>query len=443
MTRLYQADLHVHSKFSSKPHVWAIRKVNCPESYTSPEFIYNTTKKRGMDYVTITDHDTIDGVLDIAHLPGVFISVEISTYFPENGCKIHIIALDISENAFKEITSLQKNVYDLVSYLRNAGIIHFVAHPLFDMNEKLTLEIVEKMILLFDVFEVKNGMRAGRFNRLINSIISSLTREKYEILANKHKIAYYSDSPWEKSTVGGSDAHSSLFIARAYTVSPEGETVKNFIASIGKHKTWAEGEDGDTLALAHSIYEIGYGFYTERIQSGKSGSLPYIKFILSRFFTAEPIKMSFGEKIQFFIRKTMPKMYDSYDGKTFEEILDREAERMINDRKFLDNLKTEGSRNRSIFKIISFLTNRMICIYANRLMKMTYSSGISKIFQSLGSLGLIHFLTMPYFVTYYHQHKGKKLMKQLRETFIISDGNNTGEKIALFTDTIHEIMELL
>ena len=108
MTRLYRADLHVHSKFSSKPHIWAIRKVNCPECYTSPEFIYNTAKKMGMDYVTITDHDTIDGVLEIAHQPGVFISVEISTYFPENGCKIHVIALDITEDTFKDIISLSK-----------------------------------------------------------------------------------------------------------------------------------------------------------------------------------------------------------------------------------------------------------------------------------------------------------------------------------------------
>lgn len=108
MKSLYRADLHVHSSFSDKPSFWAIRKLNCPESYTSPEFIYNTAKKVGMDYVTITDHDTINGALEIAHLPGVFISVEVNTYFPENGCKIHVIALDISEDVFKEIMGLRK-----------------------------------------------------------------------------------------------------------------------------------------------------------------------------------------------------------------------------------------------------------------------------------------------------------------------------------------------
>ena len=178
MTYLYRADLHVHSRFSNKSPIWAIRKINCPESYTSPEFIYTTAIKMGMDYVTITDHDTIGGALEIAHLPGAFISVEVSTYFPENNCKIHVVVLDISENTFKDIVSLSKNVYELVAYLRKAAIIHFVAHPLFDMNGRLTEEIVEKMLLLFDVFEVKNGIRAGRFNQFIKDIIKT-NRFKY------------------------------------------------------------------------------------------------------------------------------------------------------------------------------------------------------------------------------------------------------------------------
>lgn len=36
---------------------------------------------RGMDFVTITDHDTIDGALEIAHLPGAFVSEEMTAWF--------------------------------------------------------------------------------------------------------------------------------------------------------------------------------------------------------------------------------------------------------------------------------------------------------------------------------------------------------------------------
>lgn len=59
MNKPYRADLHIHSRYSNKPSIWALRKFNCPESYTAPKFIYETAKKNGMDYVTITDHNSI------------------------------------------------------------------------------------------------------------------------------------------------------------------------------------------------------------------------------------------------------------------------------------------------------------------------------------------------------------------------------------------------
>jgi hypothetical protein len=50
-----------------------------------------------MTHVTITDHNSIGGALEIAHLPGTFISEEVTSYFPEDGCKLHVLALDITE----------------------------------------------------------------------------------------------------------------------------------------------------------------------------------------------------------------------------------------------------------------------------------------------------------------------------------------------------------
>lgn len=249
MNKTYKADLHVHSRYSNKPSIWALRKINCPESYTSPSFIYKTARQKGMDYVTITDHNTIDGALEIAHLPGTFISSEITTYFPEDGCSLHVVVLDIDEGIFKDIMNFRKNVYALVSYLRQNNIIHFIAHPLYD-NEKLTSENVEKILLLFDVFEIRNGSRTKQFNKLIESILHALSREKWEFLASKHNIVPFGQAPWIKAMVGGSDDHSGLFVGRAYTASRRGETVREFIQSIQEKTIWAEGEDGE-IGRAH------------------------------------------------------------------------------------------------------------------------------------------------------------------------------------------------
>ncbi len=47
-----------------------LQKLGCAESYTDPRALYAIARERGMDLVTITDHNTLDGSLEIAHLPG-------------------------------------------------------------------------------------------------------------------------------------------------------------------------------------------------------------------------------------------------------------------------------------------------------------------------------------------------------------------------------------
>ena len=81
---------------------------------------------------------------------------------------------------------------------------------IYAQNEKLTADHIEKMFLLFDTFEVKNGARAERYNRCIASLISSLTPERINRLADKHDIAPQGLTPWHKGMVGGSDDHGTV-----------------------------------------------------------------------------------------------------------------------------------------------------------------------------------------------------------------------------------------
>ena len=59
-----RADLHCHSTASQVSKLGVQRRAGLPECATPPEEVYELAKRRGMDFVTITDHDTIDGVLD-------------------------------------------------------------------------------------------------------------------------------------------------------------------------------------------------------------------------------------------------------------------------------------------------------------------------------------------------------------------------------------------
>jgi glycosyltransferase involved in cell wall biosynthesis len=438
MSKVCKADLHVHSRHSNKPSIWALRKFNCPESYTSPAYIYNAARKKGMDYVTITDHNSISGPLEIAHLPGAFISAEITTYLPDNGSKLHTVALDINENIFNDLMNLRKNIYDLVAYLRQRHIVHYIAHPLYDMNERLSVAVIEKLLLLFEVFETKNGSRAKRYGRLVQNIISSLTPEKMERLADKHGIVPSGDTPWIKSVVAGSDDHSGFFVGRAFTASGSGHTLQDFLQSIKDRKTWAGGDDGDALTLAHSIYGIGYRFFKEHLETRKNNSFPFINALLKKVFNSDQDKSSLFDKINLLIRKNMPEVYTGYDGKTFEEILDREARLLLNDSRFLETLST-ADINRKVFAVASYLANRLIYIYSERLTRMNLSAGILNVVNSISTIGFVHLLASPYYVSFHHQHRSKELIRSLEEEFLQDGKAEAKQKIALFTDTLHEI----
>ncbi len=172
-------DMHVHSMFSKRPSEWILKKLGCPESFTDPVHLYNVAKTRGMSLVTITDHNTVEGCLEIAHLPNTFMSEEVTTYFPEDGCKLHVLVYNIDEKKHEDIQRVRENVFDLTTYLGESRIVHSLAHPLFSINHKLTIDHFEKCLLLFKNFEL-NGARNEEQNRCLQLVLSILTPEKIE-----------------------------------------------------------------------------------------------------------------------------------------------------------------------------------------------------------------------------------------------------------------------
>jgi len=85
-----RADLHVHSKYSDHPSTWGHKVYNSPESFTDPETVYLQAKSRGMEFVTLTDHDDIRGSLELVknHPNDCFISCEVTTFFQKTTVKL-------------------------------------------------------------------------------------------------------------------------------------------------------------------------------------------------------------------------------------------------------------------------------------------------------------------------------------------------------------------
>src|SRR5271166_7214499 len=90
-----RVDLHCHSTASQESRLGVQRAVGLPECATPPEEVYELAKRRGMDFVTITDHDTIAGVLQIAEREDVFVSEELTAHFRDQPQAVHVLCYGI------------------------------------------------------------------------------------------------------------------------------------------------------------------------------------------------------------------------------------------------------------------------------------------------------------------------------------------------------------
>src|SRR5690606_15261569 len=86
-----KADLHVHTFASNKTGEAMLEAIKCPECYTTPLELIAQAKARGMSFFAITDHDTIDGALEVAGRDDVIVGEEITADFPEDNCTIHLL----------------------------------------------------------------------------------------------------------------------------------------------------------------------------------------------------------------------------------------------------------------------------------------------------------------------------------------------------------------
>src|SRR2546430_6392221 len=90
-----RCDLHIHSKFSARSEEWLFRRFDFPDSCTEPVGLYTQLRERGVGFFTITDHDCIDGCLEISDKTQTFISEKVTAYFPQDPCKVHVLVLGV------------------------------------------------------------------------------------------------------------------------------------------------------------------------------------------------------------------------------------------------------------------------------------------------------------------------------------------------------------
>lgn len=196
---MLKLDLHIHSQYSEDG------------SGTILE-ISKILKKKGLDGMAITDHNTIDGGIsalkvaskDFVVIPGL----EIST---KDG---HIIALNVKENIPRNLT-IEETIENIID-IGGLPIVPHLYRTLSGIKEKKLKKIINKV----PAIEVFNSCSVMKTNLITMKI------------AKKYKLG----------GTGGSDSHIPSFVGEAYTlIDSNNLNVDSIISLIEKKKTWGEG----------------------------------------------------------------------------------------------------------------------------------------------------------------------------------------------------------
>lgn len=236
-------DAHVHTFHSGHTSLYPLSLIMM-ESYNTPEGVYRRAKARGMDLVAITDHDTISGALTIADRADVIVGCEVTATFPDDGVRVHLNVLDITEAQFAEIDRLRANIGELLPYLRHERIFTSLNHVASRVNGRITAAHIAAMMPWIDALEARNGSRLLEQNRTATALAEA---------AGKIGIA-------------GSDSHTGRGIGRTYIEAEQARTRAEFMTALRLGRVTVEGRHGHYFTMASDIIRLASGFYQDEFR---------------------------------------------------------------------------------------------------------------------------------------------------------------------------------
>lgn len=420
-----KADLHLHSMYSEHPTDWFLQRLGAAESYSRPKKIYKLAKSRGMGFVTITDHNKIDGIVRLMakHPDDTFMGVESTAYFPEDGCKVHILIYGFKEKNFPKIEKYRKNIYKLRDYIKKKGFAYSVAHANYSVNNKLQLEHIEKLILLFDVFEGINGGRGRNNNKAVFDVLSNLTPRHIDRLFKKHGIDPFSDTPWKKGFTAGSDDHAGLYIGQTYTTA-EADTPADFLKQLKSHNTEISGRHNDYTSLTFMVYKIAWDYSETK---SKKIAKNLIKNINDMIFESKPLSFINWMKIKGYGATAAE---DDIMAKKIVELVDKlrkVKEPELEERFAVVHGTIAGMVDEILGSLIKYVTENISDI------------NITNLFSRVSSILPTIFLSAPFVTALNHLYKDRGLVRELRTSFGLAENSGKSKKILWFTDTINDV----
>lgn len=308
-----KADLHIHTRFSKYPtsEKEPFKFLGIQDCYVTPEEAYKTAKKKGMDFVCITDHDSIEGALYLdSQYPDIIIGEEIEVKASDDGHLIHILVYDINEKQHNDLADLSKiGIKETCEYTRKNDIIHSWAHPnLNPVRADLSITIIDELMKYIDRIEVKNGLDTGIGNNFGKCIAQH----------------------YGKKISGGSDAHTKSFIGNVFTHNNCARSKTDFLEALREGDVEVSGLDINPDRILKKIYEFAYSSLLMDIllNPHKRGRKIYKKYFLDQFITLTAIFP--------LLATVLPPVFISY---IHEKMRDKQTLKLLNElqREFFNN----------------------------------------------------------------------------------------------------------
>jgi glycosyltransferase involved in cell wall biosynthesis/predicted metal-dependent phosphoesterase TrpH len=245
-----RVDMHCHSTASQLSRLGVQRSLGLPECATPPEEVYELARRRGMDFVTITDHDTIDGCLELADRPDCFVSEELTARFAGEPQAVHVLCYGITPGDHEWLQAHAGDVEACAAYLHENEIACALAHPFYNVDAPLTRRHRRRLAELFPIWEVRNGSRAAELN--MPAVIYIETHGG--------------------TGIGGSDDHAGVDIGRTFTEGPTASTPEEFLRQVRQGDVEPGGEQGSAAKWAHAAMALATRALTLDGRTGGEGA---------------------------------------------------------------------------------------------------------------------------------------------------------------------------
>ena len=435
-------DLHLHTSHSKRSSEWLMRRLGVPASMSKPQDLYKKLRQAGMDFVTFTDYDSIDGCLEIASEEGVFLSEQVSAVFPEDGCHVSLLVWNITEEQHRALQQLKENIYELQQYLALHKIAHGVAAPLVGLIDQLQPQHLMKLALLFRHIEGINGRYSSSLHELARFFFS-LAPEDIERFSAQTGVLPTHDEPWKKCFFGGSDDHGGRMMGATYTEVVGAKTISEFFNHLQAGHCKTHGSCGSSLSLARDTYQVAFSFAQERWSGKKENlGLQLLEKAFGRFMEGrDPTVFSAREKLGFLLQGIA-------SGKIFEMVrsgnhsLWKELSHSLSEVSMKANLarQIDGIKDpsRRAFKIANLLASHLAYRFITQFIAQLKSGRLLESIQMVSPVVPLLALLSPYFYAF-----RRPPLKRLREAALAMRGEMpellSNRRRAWFTDTLDDI----